>query len=118
MPSPRASEVPPRPVGRGRRPTAAAPSGRQLLPSRSSRAAPEADLEIAQEPRLGRVEPVRSGRLAAALAAEPEPARQLGKTAARRCRRARRGGVGAPLRALEPGEQRAEAPLAPAERLL
>src|SRR3989442_3199195 len=116
MPSPRAREAPPGPAARGPRPTAAAPSGRQLLPSGSSRSAPEADLEVAQEPRLGRVEPVRSGRLAAALAAEPEPPRQLGKAAARRRRRAGRGGVGAPLRALEPGEHPAEAPPAPAER--
>src|SRR3989442_3822545 len=108
MVPPRASEVPRERAARRGRPTAAALPGRQLLPARSSRAAREADLEVAQEPGLGGV--ARLGRrLAAALAAQPEPPRELGKPAARR-RRARRAvgagraGVDAPLRALHLGE--------------
>src|SRR5437879_4406872 len=48
----------------------------------------------------------------------PSPTRGLRGPAARRRRRARRAAVGAPLRPLELREQGAEAPLAPAERLL
>src|SRR5437899_9032450 len=114
---PRASEVPRWPAARRRPSAAEAPPARQLLPPGSSRASREADLEVAQEPRLGRVDR-RGGRRAAALAAEPEPARQLGETAARRRRRARRGGIGAPLRPLELREQGPDAPLAAPERLL
>src|SRR5882762_3684707 len=112
----RASEVPRGAAPRCRHPVPAPTAGRQILPSRSPRAPREPDLEIAEQPRLGRV---LRRHLGAALAAEPEPSRQLRQRAARRRgRRAWRGGVRLSLRALELGEQRAETPLAPPERLL
>src|SRR5207302_8121986 len=108
----RASEVPPRLVARHRCPARAPGTGRQILPSRSPRASREAELEIAEQPRLGRV---LRRRLGAALAAEAEAARELRQRAGRRGRRAWRGGVRLSLRALELGEQRPEAPLAASE---
>src|SRR3989442_8649818 len=115
MPPLRASEVPRGAAPRCRRPAPAPTAGRQILPSRSPRAPCETDLEVAEEACLGRV---FRRRLATALAAQPEPSRQLRQRAGRRGRRAWRSGVRLSLGALELGEQHPEASLAPAEGLL
>src|SRR5439155_19207235 len=97
MPPLRASEVPRRLAARRRCPPRVPGAGRQILPSRSPRAPCETDLEVAEEACLGRV---FRRRLATALAAEPEPSRQLRQRAGRRGRRAWRSGVRLSLGAL------------------